>query len=333
MDRPLPPQPTELQETCLGLPRAGERVLTDDERAQLQAEATRAKRQGCTGGCAIPFSLFCGIACITLFYDFSRNSPAQLAITLAGVLLMLGVPALIVLLTNDAQRKGKCARADLQDGRIALYHGQPPGFVDEMEIDGVSVAPDSPVTLEVLSASRRLWRVNGKRATRQLHFPAEHTAPQPSQAVLAAKWAQTAVVMEEGVLDASNAGRRELSSGERDEINVRARALWRRPALLAGGLMSFIGLSLGGALWTGATIRIEPGAWLLFALTLYSLWALWQTARAALLLLRDAREGNVIVVRLPTEMEITAEVVVEVLPHSGWTWTANGQPASWRALG
>jgi hypothetical protein len=330
-----------LRETCLGLPLAGERVLSDGERVILQNEARRFLFQGCAGGCLIPIVFFGGLMFAAGTFDAMKDSPYQGIVMVVCLVASLLIPAIVVLLTNDSQGAGKSARKDLREGRVKIYRGQPLGVTEgaeiEAEIGGVRLKLSTPVTLEVLTASRRLWHINEQRVSKFVVLPKEHTASLPPQAALAAKWAQPAVRVAENVLDASQSGRRDLSSEEREEIRRRARTLWRRPTFIAAALLAWIIMCLIPVIFYGARLKVEPGAYLLIVA---ALWACYQSARTltwSWRLARDAENGFVIVTRLPAPNHAAGPAgehvvgpVVELLPASKWAWSADGQPLSWR---
>jgi|GEM_PF-5353881 len=344
METPLPPQHDAMRETCLGLPLVEERPLSEDERVTLKSEAKRAFGLACAWGCASPFVfLFVVILCGSLFPD--DNSPSSLLIFLGAIAMTLAfaLAAAFILFANDRYKFRKTNKQDLRNGHLKRYHGFAPGLdIPETEVSpapmskiaDVEFALFEPITLEVFSGSRRLWRVNGTPVKKLLLLPEERTAPLPELAQTTAKWVEPARVVAANTLDISQSGRRDLSQEEQGELRRRARTVWRKPAAGAFLFTAYFG-GFAIAQWMAkASLHLEWSAYILIALTLWIDANFAKIAWWAWRLSRDATDGMVIITRFPDQMqgeEIARKgPVIEWLPHSKSNWSINGDPAPWR---
>lgn len=342
------------RETCLGFPFADERAITSDERAALEREADQSMKRGFGWGCGASLAFyFVFDIIIWIIVDFVpalkgdpnnlKNYPA-LVIGISGAFMV--AIAYFLLRAKQMYRLRKAAKQDLQKGQIRRYRGLPPGFsVSEAppesekpkrqpKLFGVPISPEQPITLEVFSASRRLYRVNGEASKRLIILPEERTAPQPVEAQTAAKWVEPARIVSGNTIDISQSGRRQLSSEEKAELEQRAKTSWRRPAFGA----FFFTTYLIGLLWIDRVsgTAANAGFWEYFfiATTIWvdymfikTLWWSWR-------LLEDVKIGEVIITREPNQMGegdiIKRGNVVEWLTVSKQGWSINGQPAPWR---
>ena len=259
------------------------------------------------------------------------------------IIVTVGSIAFFMLRAEDHYKTCKNAKQDLRNGHLKRYHGFAPGL--DIPKTEVSPAPTGkiadvefllfePITLEVFSGSRRLWRVNGTPVKKLLLLPEERTAPLPELAQTTAKWVEPARVAADNTLDISQSGRRDLSLDERDELRNRARTVWRKPAAGAFLFTAYFG---GFAImqWvTKSSVHLEWSAYILIALTLWIDANFAKIAWWAWRLSQDASSGKVIITRFPDRMdgEIVAQKgpVIEWLPHSKSNWSINGDPAPWR---
>ena len=341
------PTQSTSRETCLGIPFVEERPISEEERAALQLEARQSLGRSCAWGCSAPFVFFIFL-CIMASVFPSNNDATTVQILPGIVVMVLGFAAgaACFLLANDRYKLRKIAKQDLRNGNIKRYQGFVPGIDKDNlpetpkttgNIAGVDVSVYEPNELEIFKASRRLWRVNGTRVTKLLFLPEEHTAFQPEQAKIAAKWVEPAPVIAENTIDISQSGRRELSEQETNELRRRSRTAWRKPGLGALLFTAYFG-GLAIAQWrSGSPIRLE---WTFYVYVIFTIWIdvnFAKIARWSWRLCKDANSGMVIITRYPDEMngeEVRRKgAVIEWLPNSKNNWTINGEPAPWRLRG
>jgi len=342
------------RETCLGFPFMDERAITDEERAALQLEAKQSMQRGFAWGCGAPilFYLILDVVILLIVYFDSalkgdpnnlKNHPA-VVVGITGAFIV--AIAYFLVRAKNKYLLRKAAKADLEKGQIKRYQGFPPGFslnetapqdtksTRQPKLFGIAISTDQPITLEVFSASRRLYRVNGEPPKRKILLPEERTAPQPVEAQTAAKWVEPARIISGNTLDISQSGRRQLSAEEKVELENRAKTAWRRPAFGA----FFFTIYLIGLLWIDraqGTIS-NPGfaEYFFIAATIWvdyifikTLWWSWR-------LMEDVKIGEVLITREPDQTSngkiIKKGNVVEWLTISKQGWSINGQPAPWR---
>ncbi|MEO6907743.1 MAG: hypothetical protein ABI210_07625 [Abditibacteriaceae bacterium] len=342
------------RETCLGFPYTDERAITGEERITLEREAKQSMQRGFGWGCGASVALYLVLDIIILlivyFVPALKHDPNNLkdypavVVGITGA-FMVGIMYFIIR-TKFMIRLRMAAKQDLQKGQIRRYRGLPPGFSvndtapesakpkRQPKLFGVPISPEQPITLEVFSASRRLYRVNDESPKRLIMLPEERTAPQPEEAQTAAKWVEPARIVSDHTIDISQSGKRQLSADEKAELEQRAKTAWRRPAFGA----FFFTAYLIGLLWidrvagTGSNV----GFWEYFFIAA-TIWVdymfvktLWWSSR----LLEDVKVGEVIITREPNQMgegeTIKKGNVIEWLTISKQGWSINGQPAPWR---
>jgi len=346
-------EPTESasRETCLGLPFVEERPISEDERAALQREARQSLGQSCVWGCLAPVVY---IILITIFIVvgniiFPTTNDASMFQVIAVAIIMIcstGLAAVFLLKANDKNKIRKIVRNDLRKSNLKCYQGFAPGIDKENiykseiqpeppgQIAGVDISMFEPITLEVFSSSRRIWQVNGTRVKELICVPEEHTAFQPEQAQIAAKWVEPARIIEGGAIDISQSGQRNLSKQEADEIRRRARIAWRKPGLIALLSTVYFGAQAIRQWQLGPHANLQWSVYIFIALILWidirfikTVWASWQLSK-------DATDGTVVITRLPDEMNgdelLRKGAVIEWLPNAKHNWTINGEPAPWR---
>lgn len=341
-----------MQETCLGIALVEERPLNDEERALLQQETRHSLGRSCAWGCATPVVL---ITLIMIWGSMSvghdNDSAVQTMLACIALVVFFGLPAFFILRANDQYKIRQTALQDLRKGSLKYYHGFAPGVqIDEAPSKGEEPASENPgplakianveipllkpITLEIFSGSRRLWQVNGIRVKKLICLPEEHTARQPEQARIAAKWVEPAQITTEHTIDFSQIGRRDLSSEEKEEIRRRTRTVWQRPGW---GALFFTGYFGGIALlqWSTKTpLHVKPIAYLYIALTIWADSLFIKVAWWAWRLAKDAKHGVVLITRMPDKTKNgefqSKGSVIEWLPFSKSKWSINGQPAAWR---
>ena len=339
------------RETCLGLPFVEERPISEEERTILQKEAQQSLGQSCIWGCLAPFVY---IILITIFIVvgniiFPTTNDASTFQVIALAIIMVfstGLAAVFLLKANDKNKIRKIVRKDLRKSNLKCYQGFAPGIDQEnihkpevqsepsVQIAGVDISMFEPITLEVFSSSRRLWQVNGTRVKELICVPEEHTAFQPEQAQIAAKWVEPARIIEGRTIDVSQSGRRNLSKQEADEIRRRAHIAWRKPGLIALLSTAYLGAQAIRQWQLGPHANLQWSVYIFIALILWIdirfvkiVWESWQLSK-------DATDGTVVITRLPDEMNgdelLRKGAVIEWLPNAKHNWTINGEPAPWR---
>lgn len=348
METPQSTRPAS-RETCLGLSLVEERSISEEERAALQREARQTLGRSCAWGCSARFVFFIFLCIIASVFP-NNNDASAVASTLSVIFMVLGLAAVATffLLVKDKYKLRKIAKRDLRNGNIKRYQSFAPGIDKDNlpetnvppeptgKIAGVDVSAYEPIILEVFRESRRLWQVNGTRVKKLVFLPEEHTAFQPEQAKIAAKWVEPAPVIAKNVIDISQSVRRELSEEESSEIYKHIRKTIVLPSVVAIGLTLF---SVGPVVlyrMYDMPIHLEFGAYFLFAMTILADISFVYLARSSCCLRKDAKKRDVIIIRYPdwiNEEEEIKGAVIEWLPHSKLNWTINGEPAQWRLRG
>lgn len=339
------------RETCLGLPFVEERAISEEERDALQEEVRRSLRLSFAWGCLAPFVyiilIFIGliIGDIILPND-NEASLLQVAYVAIFMVLSTGLAAAFLLKANDRYKLRKIVKKDLRNGNLKRYQGFAPGIdrnnapetdsnpEPTEKIAGVGISVFEPITLEVFYSSRRLWQVNGIHVKKVVCLPEEHTAFQPEQAQIAAKWVEPARIIADHTIDISQSGQRDLSEQETNEICHRARTAWRKPGLGALLFTAYLGAQAIRQWQVGADVNLQWSTYIFIALIIWIDINFAKTAWRSWLLSKDAKQGIVVITRLPDEMNgeemLRKGAVIEWLPHSNHNWTINGEPAPWR---
>lgn len=336
---PMPVSPGAVQEWCAGLPLAATRQLTPNERLELEREA---KGTGC-------FKWGCALSLVPLLGLFAMAAIAELALqwigggageiiaeTLPIIFLVAWMIALAcgLLRGKDLSQLKRASRLDLAENRLSIYQGAPPHFENLSEenkerwelspwISAQNVANQHKI--EVLTRSRRLWSVDGQRVTKHLELAASTLAQTPPNASVAAAWAPA--ISNDAPVEFQSLNRRALSQAECEELQRHARR-WKKliwPAVL---FSAWIGIPLTLHLASSIPLRVEPMAYVVAALALWSVWnllrAFWQSQQFQ----RDIGSAEVVIVRLAEPQN--GVQWVEILPISQLEWTLDGRAAPWR---
>lgn len=337
------------REWCWGLPLVATRSLAPQERVELEEER-RAQHGGCWGwGCGFPLILIGAVLgavfiseTFATFFKTQRGTDLGAVLTFALILLTVLAPAYALLRAKDLDKWGTGAFEDLRENRVSVYQGTSPQAEAKLWGDGSS-SPSSPWkapqaqtgpprehTLEVLSASRRVWTWEGQRVGKRLAALPAEIAEVPDSATRAAAWASP--LPQTALREASeNATRRDLSHAEREEVTRHAKKLWKRPLWPAIGLSAWIGIPLSLHLLTHTPLKLEPMAYFIGAMALWCNGNLVSFVVVSRRLSHDLQNGFVVAARFaPDENEPNAPQSVEVLPTSGIEWTRNGAAAPWR---
>jgi hypothetical protein len=341
-------------EWCAGMPLAMRRPLDEGERRRLGDEARRLRWRGWGVVLLYPVLAAAFALAAARSHEFSPLSQGILAVG-AILLFALCLPVQI-LVARDAFARSRGLSQDRRCGFIKRYAG---------ELDARAGADQTLLLLrrarlipadssgewsiEVLPASRRVWRVRDRSVAGWIVARAVEVADTPEVAAIAAQWLEPAGRIGNATL---LGGQRELSGAEREELCRYARRLWLRPLPWAIGLTLWLSMPVAVLIVEGNLH--SRGDWIRFALlALATLWmdaaflrGLWVAGR----LRRDAAAGHVMILRPepggppPPEGEAwppatgaagpDAEepVTLEVLPFSHWLWTEDSRPASWRKV-
>jgi hypothetical protein len=312
-----------------GLPLAGERELTEGERAELLRRAAPRRLFGWASYLAFPLLFFLFLAGMALATDVSGR-PAGTAAVVVMLLMLASVPLLVVA-GRDARYWGMTLPRDARQGTVHRYEGQ----VEQIRGADETIArlwswkllpPDlGTLTLEVLPHSGLLWRVNEQPVRRWVRLTATEVADVPEFAGVAAQWLDPVELPVGGTV---HVGQRELSAGEQWEIERHARQLKLRPLIPAVLLTLWAGPVLWACLATGRwPTGHDAGSFgLLVLLTATADLMLVKCLGRARKMGQDILVGRVVIVRDGAP----AESVTEILPVSRIAWTIDGRPASWR---
>ena len=316
---------------CLDLPLTRQRPLEALERDRLAGEVMRLRRK--------VWLLWCGFAAsgVLFFCVATPSNPQanveQAALTVAGIVLTaVGLP-ITMLISRDWVRRGRLLRADLRRDVVKCY-GEP-------------VAASRMV--EVLAASRYLWRVDGVPALGWKPVEEVELADAPPFAAFAAEWLQP---LGDDPASGVSRGERDMSSQEVEELRRSARRLWLRPLPLAVGLTAWASLPITALALAGPFHSVWE--WLRTGMLVASAatndFLVIQGLLLARLFRADCRNGRIVIVRFeaPPALDLSvppgnvsasepllgqpAPVTLEVLPISGRVWTEEGRPAAWRRL-
>jgi len=314
---------------CAGLKFAGRRELSTEERVDLQARARRLRLRGW-------LLVISGPMVFVVLFPVCLLQP-ELGALAVVTWLLLGVP-LCTLTARDSFRGSRTLREDERAGYASRFEGQ---LAEEYAIDAMVQAllragllkarAEEAQWIEVLPASRLVWRVNGMQPERWIPASCAEVAETPAFASLAAEWVQPAMLGAEG---APHVNQRDLSQAERGELALFMRALLLRslPLLLLFNLWACF-------LLFDSTVQKEPPLFFLFlAATVWVDWKMLKRLRLRAQLAQDLQRGSLMIVRWPvTPPEETPDVValsppLEILPASRVLWTVDGRPAPWRTI-
>ena len=313
---------------CLDLPCTRQRPLEAVERERLTREATHLRRNVWRLWCGFTAS-FVLFLCVAIPSNPQANVEQGILTVAIIVLISVGLPV-AMLLSRDWVRRGRLLRADLCRDVVKCYGEQ----------------ADS-CTVEVLAASRYLWRVDGGPAPGWKVVEEVELADAPPFAALAAKWLQP---LGDDPTSGVSRGERDMSGQEAEELRRSARRLWLRPLPLAVGLTAWAALPLTALVLTGPFHGVWEWVQVcgLFASAATSDFLVIQGLLLARVFRADCRNGRIVIVRYETPPEQDAvtspddeaeplmgqpgPVTLEVLPVSGRVWTEEGRPAAWRRL-
>ncbi len=230
-----------------------------------------------------------------------------------------------ILFANECLRRAKMAKKDLHAGVKCLFAGilssemiQSP-VIETLMNCGMLQPINSEQSIEVL-ASGRIWRVNRRAFSHRLSVTITEPADVPEIAHIAAQWLDPFQTPQGETV---NAGRRELSKDEIDELRRLTRLMWQRgvwPAVLLSAWflpLAFYSVSAGN-------MPPESGMFLLLtASTVASYISLILRVMIAYKIKQDIALGLVVIVAGPVGTlkghpfsDLGEEQVVEFLPLS-----------------
>jgi len=298
----------------------GVRPLAAKEVDILQAERRRLTRQGWLWLAVV------GSVAVLLPLIGTMMHQVEILGDLWATWIVIGLPACAIG-ANLAFRARKTVRQELEDGTAKE-------FGTNFDSPPVLGQPQIVENLVLLSATHRLWRMNGLISTKKWEIMPVATVAETSEfANIAAQWLRPAQI------DANLEvlfGRREMSSAEIGELRRVVRTF----------LVKFAPPTLLFNLWFGGTaiasiVRHEMGhGWavqsfvLMGVVTLALNYSVIKLTLSALKLRRDAQGGEILILREETKEDIArGQPTQEILPHSKWLWTTDGVPAPWRTSG
>jgi TRAP-type mannitol/chloroaromatic compound transport system permease large subunit len=311
--------PSTDEQWFAGLPVVGERMLSEEERAEL-ARARRtlgihvARRLGMLVLLAAAIAVgeyyaipFRAVPILVLVYFIFRGKTAS-----AGWQL----------------RWYRDLTADATGSHIVICRGALAQAVRTVDTTAGKQQFDVPadeetLTVEVLPLSGMVWTVNGHRPVQPMFTPRSRTSRAPEHARMAANF-----VAPVAGADGLYAHRRALNEAEQEELQTYLKVT--HPLHLAAMLLMvvlgciFIATSLPNdalGLAAGALLLLAGGS---------RLFVVARRLRLARRLRADAREAYVVIVRRGDGEELGE--ATEFLPLSRVIWSQGGRPATWRRI-
>jgi hypothetical protein len=344
----------------LGFRRAGRRALTSAERRVVRNRARWLWLQ--SAGAALGFWIVFFFALGTGVFIEEAQGSTRFTVTAVTLLLFAGTIVLFMA-ARTFLRESRALGRDARRGYVQRFTGvlPPPeaiGFPLQLLLDAGLLKHDrgAPQWFEVLPHSGVLWQANGVRPRRWIPLMPPmvvELAETPAFARIAAEWAEPVAGAEAPV----RVGQRELTPDEVRELRQQLRrALWARLAwvipctvwfgtlvvlvIREGHLPQRLDVTSFHNLREFLPFLHDVAAFLLLSLaTILGNVALIRSMREAWMHAREARLGQVVIVRCPLEDEEVPEqapavwVTLELLPVSEAVWTIDGEPAGWRTAG
>ena len=219
---------------CAGLPLVGERRLERLEQEQLRQAAWRLLWQGIGaffGVAVLGIGLIAGAAELDKYWNGSL-----VVITVVFIALLLSLPATLFAREGWTQR-GILTFRDLHRGYVRVFEGELTD-ADLLKTEEATDATQSslialglltlgspePQTIEVLTLSRRVWRVNGEATVPWMEAIWKEVTNAPEAA---SPWLHTNNALTSGPQTSDGAEhRRRLSDRERAELKRDTRRHW-----------------------------------------------------------------------------------------------------------
>jgi hypothetical protein len=179
----MQPPPAIQNTTCCwyaGLHLVAQLPLTVTERQALQREADRLLWKGALCVAAIPLLLIGSVlAGITGANRLAAASPFEIIFSCTFLCSLFCLPAMLGLWARDCFGHAYANRNDLLSGEKLRFEGCLKHFEDDDSLDAslrellqrCLLIPDETLvqSVEVLTASARIWQVNGNRIREWLH--------------------------------------------------------------------------------------------------------------------------------------------------------------------
>lgn len=327
---------------CAGLPYAGDRTLTEEERRALETRIRVMNRVGiCLLICLFP-SVVVAVSLLRPLADrmpTSQSPASQIVVTsylLFFVLLGTGIALQVYcgqkLLRHSYQLKSAC-----KAGVLLVFQGV---LTERLRLETTQNAllsnhrlqldPHQIQTLELFAAIGVLWRVNGVEVRRWIRPVLKEVASPPSFAAIAAEWLEPVGKNEESIL---YGGKRELSENEKRELETFVRRLTTRPTTssLPISLLSF---GLAAHLYSSHAVEGDPMFWFFVTGGISNMLLYLFQIRQAMRFGDDLKVGYVGIRRIKATdasvLQDSEEPDIEFLPVTGMLWTKSGEPAVWR---
>ena len=335
-----------MKEWCIGMPLTGQRPLESEERENIVLEEKALRYKGLTAILISPL-ITVMVMLITITNHFQGKDVHETFFISSLLCMFLLLPASI-LLSRDSFRRSRRLKQDLDCGIVKQFSGHlhkdliKRGSVSTLFTRQLSLNGDDEASIEVLSESFRVWKVQGSPAPSWREARTVSIAAQPEIARIAAQWLQPAQLPNGETI---NMGRRELSNEERAEIIRIAKKIWIRhlpmSAALSVWLVILVTLIGSDGLAHDRTQLMH--LWFLAFLTFTMVYRLSMEYRRSRRLLSDERGGAVIIAEVykdapassvssSPERQEAKKVVVELLSVTRWLWTEDGRPAIWRRM-
>jgi hypothetical protein len=307
-----------------GLPVAGERRLTDEERVELNAFLRTIRTAA--------IKTYAYFAVPMLLIVFGDSIPIDFPIRTFAMFLLL-----ILTFRGGARNAAmqvrwyRDARADRDNGVVDICRGPvADSIIAVATLRGREQLPVSSdqemLEAEVLPRSALLWTYNRRRTVQPMFVPRARTSTPPDHARMAANFVKPV----EGAENVFTHQRR-LNDHELEEL--RAYIPTVAPIHVALALV----MAIGGCIFIAAAVRsvdaiIGIGGVGLLLIGAARLIGFARRMRFRGKLRDDIRESYVVIVRESTDANGTLSAPVEFLPHTQWVWSRNGLPATWRRV-
>lgn len=330
---------------CAGLPFVSRERLGKEDEAHLVALSLALRRRVALAMLSVPLvpalltTLF-----LTPIYACGRWPECSLPADAESLLVFAGVVgpvigfAACILWFRDVSEPDVELRRDLLEAEILVFQGDVSSWwaADDVTFDALArrglMKTEGPQRIEVLSRSRRVFRVNGARIEAALRAMIIEAPLVPAMSISAVR---TRARPLSGFPHPIQSADRPLTAEEAKEIDE---LIWNShgrevlPFLVVCGFFGFSGSgALGMILEEGRPFGL---IWLAgcVAIIAYRAVVLRRGKRDAQEFELDKASGKVIHARFPMMNGRVPGLTppIEFLPHSGWIWTYDSQPAPWR---
>lgn len=308
--------------------------LSKDERTAISRERVRLQTFGCLLTPIFPIVFLVGLAMLA-GGDLTGRSGILMGVSLLAFLLLSVAPLAIA---NTCFKRAKAAKQDLQAGQRRRFAGvithamTTNDVIFKLVANGHLSMQDSTQSVDIL-ASGHLWRANDRPVRGWSFVTISETTAVPEIAHIAANWLDPVAETPDGPI---NAGKRELTNDEKEELRQQARRKWQStllPAILSTAWCTPL-------LIYGIRQQQFPRGFfflLLVAATVLADIALVKGIRTAIRIRRDAAVGLALIMQGPIGPRSRSQApndgnehTIELLPAAKLVWTVDGEPADWR---